>query len=212
MMTIIFIIITVVVSLIAFGNRDVSKKLLFNAYAIKHYKEWYRFFTYGLIHSDWIHLLVNMYVLYSFGRAVENFFSLIFPGKGAFYFLIMYIGGIVVSVAASYNKNKDNVYYNAVGASGAVSAVVFSSIIFYPTGGIRFMFLPFSIPSVIFGYSGWESNQLEDELEKNSWVVSKTNVGQVINNNPTELWSSVIKSLGKDYEQWVNYPLDPSLN
>lgn len=62
------------------------------------------------------------------------------------------------------------------------------------------------------GYSGWESNQLEDELKRNSWVVSKTHVGQVINDNPADLWKNLIKTLGKEYEQWVNYPLDPSLN
>ncbi len=62
------------------------------------------------------------------------------------------------------------------------------------------------------GYSGWESNQLEDELNQNSWVVSNTHVGQVINTNPTELWTNIIKTLGKDYQQWVNYPIDPSLN
>jgi len=62
------------------------------------------------------------------------------------------------------------------------------------------------------GYSGWESNQLEDELNQNSWVVSKTHVSQVITANPTELWTSIIKTLGKDYQQWINYPIDPSLN
>lgn len=62
------------------------------------------------------------------------------------------------------------------------------------------------------GYSGWASNQLEDELKRNSWVVLKTHVTQVINSNPADLWKIMIKTLGKDYEQWVNYPLDPSLN
>jgi len=62
------------------------------------------------------------------------------------------------------------------------------------------------------GYSGWESKQLEDELERDSWVVSKTRVDQVINDNPVDLWTSILKTLGKEYEQWVNYPLDPSLN
>lgn len=62
------------------------------------------------------------------------------------------------------------------------------------------------------GYSGWDSNQLDDELEKNSWVVSKTHVDQVIKDNPVDLWTRILKTLGKEYEQWVNYPSDPSLN
>ncbi len=168
-MTITIIIISVAVSAFAIINQELSQKLRFNAYAIKHSKEWYRFFTYALIHADWIHLLVNMFVLYSFGKAVENYFSIVFPGKAAFYYIILYIGGIVVSVAPSYNKNKDNIYYNAVGASGAVSAVVFSSIIFHPTGGIRFFFIPFSIPSVIFGilyliYSAYMAKRSRDNI------------------------------------------------
>lgn len=150
-MTIVIIIISVAISIVAILNQEVSQRLRFNAYAIKHFKEWYRFFSYGLVHADWIHLLINMFVLYSFGKIVETYFSIMFPGKATFYFIILYIGGLIVSVAPAYSKNKDNVYYNAVGASGAVSAVVFSSIIFYPMGGISFMFLPFSIPSVVFG-------------------------------------------------------------
>ncbi len=168
-MTIIVIILTVIVSLITLSRQDISQKLRFNAYAIKHNNEWYRFFTYGLIHADWMHLLVNMFVLYSFGTAVESYFSFVFPGKGIFYFIILYIGGVIVSVAPSYNKNKDNIYYNAVGASGAVSAVVFSSIIFYPTGGIRFLFIPFSIPAVVFGilylvYSAYMAKRSRDNI------------------------------------------------
>ncbi|MCD4679154.1 MAG: rhomboid family intramembrane serine protease [Bacteroidales bacterium] len=168
-MTIVIIIISVVVSLIAILNQGVSQKLRFNAYAIKHFKEWYRFFTYALIHADWMHLLVNMFVLYSFGMAVENYFSIVFPGKATFYFIILYIGGIIISVTPAYSKNKDNVYYNAVGASGAVSAVVFSSIIFFPTAGIRFLFIPFAIPSVVFGilyliYSAYMAKRSRDNI------------------------------------------------
>ena len=168
-MTIIIIFTSVIVSLIAIYNPQISQRLRFNAYAIKHFKEWHRFLTYGLIHADWMHLLVNMFVLYSFGRAVESYFAIVFAGKAQFYYAILYIGGIIVSVAPAYGKNKDNVYYNAVGASGAVSAVVFSSIIFYPTGGIRFIFFPFSIPSVVFGvlylvYSAYMAKRSKDNI------------------------------------------------
>ena len=125
----IIIAITVFVSITAFNNYRIFDKLKFNAYFIKHSKEAYRFFTYGLIHADWTHLIINMFVLHSFGRIVEFFFKNYFGVKGIFYFLLLYIGGIVLSVVASFQKNKDNIYYNSVGASGAVSAVVFSSII-----------------------------------------------------------------------------------
>jgi membrane associated rhomboid family serine protease len=168
-MTLIIIIVSVAISLLAFYNGELSQKLRFNAYAIKQYREWYRFLTYGFIHADYIHLLVNMFVLYSFGRVVENYFGILFPGKANFYYIILYVGGILISVAAAYNKHKDNPYYNAVGASGAVSAVVFSSILFQPTGGIRFLFLPFSIPAVVFGilylvYSAYMAKRAKDNI------------------------------------------------
>lgn len=62
------------------------------------------------------------------------------------------------------------------------------------------------------GYSGWSAKQLEQELEANSWVVSFTDLKQVIKSNPVELWGQTLKKLGKEYALWVNYPPDPSLN
>jgi membrane associated rhomboid family serine protease len=149
--TLIIIIITSVVSLIAFSNGGVFNRLKFNAYAINNNREWYRFFSHALIHADWMHLLMNMFVLYSFGGMVEDFYKFYFGSKGILYFLTLYVGSIVVSSIPSYEKHKNNAYYNAVGASGAVSAVLFASILFYPTGKIMFIFLPIPIPSFVFG-------------------------------------------------------------
>ncbi len=165
----IIIAITVLVSISAFNNYKIFDKLKFNAYFIKHSKEVYRFFSYGLIHADWMHLIINMFVLHSFGRIVEFFFKNYFGVKGIFYFLLLYIGGIALSVVASFQKNKDNIYYNSVGASGAVSAVVFSSIILYPIGKISFLFFPIPISSPVFGiiyliYSYWMSKKAKDNI------------------------------------------------
>ncbi|MCD4664308.1 MAG: YqgE/AlgH family protein [Bacteroidales bacterium] len=62
------------------------------------------------------------------------------------------------------------------------------------------------------GYSGWVSRQLEDELAKNSWLVSNIKAKQVMQENSEELWNSTIKQLGKDYAYWTNFPSDPSMN
>jgi membrane associated rhomboid family serine protease len=105
---------------------------VFNAYDIKHFKHGYRFLSYALIHADWIHLLINMMVLYSFGQVVEAYYGFIFGPKGIFYYVLLYIGGIVLSTTPSYGKHRDDYTYSAVGASGAVSAVVFASILFDP--------------------------------------------------------------------------------
>ncbi len=149
--TIFIILITVVVSVLAFSNRELFRRLVFNAYDIKHFKNTYRFLSYALIHGDWIHLLVNMMVLYSFGRIVEQYYGFYFSLKGILYYLLLYIGGTALSTLPSYGKHKDDYSYTAVGASGAVSAVVFASIVFDPLNKIYIFLIPIGIPAIIFG-------------------------------------------------------------
>ena len=131
MITLIIIALTCLVSISAFSNHSLFSKFLFNAHTIHSNREWYRFISHAFIHADWIHLAMNMYVLYMFGNMVETIFQSAFGTvRGETYFALLYSIGIIASSLPSYNKNKDNYHYNAVGASGAVSAVVFSSISF----------------------------------------------------------------------------------
>jgi len=141
---------TVIVSLLAFNNRELFRRMVFSPYDIKHFKNSYRFLSYGLIHADWVHLLVNMMVLYSFGRIVEASYIGLFGIKGILYYLLLYIGGIALSTLPSYGKHKNDYSYTAVGASGAVSAVVFASIIFSPLSKIYIFPLPIGIPAILF--------------------------------------------------------------
>jgi len=150
-MTIFIIAITVIISLIALSRIDVFDKMKFNAYLIHHNNEWYRFLSYGLIHADWMHLFINMFVLYSFGSIVEELFRYHFDMKAYVYFILLYIGGIGFSTLFDFGKYKNDIHYNAVGASGAVSAIVFSSIILYPAGKIFLFMIPIGIPSPLFG-------------------------------------------------------------
>jgi len=150
-MNLIIIIVTVLISVLAFGNAQLFERLKFNAYAINHKKESWRFVSYALVHAGWLHLLINMWVLYSFGQIVELTFKSELGLKGVIYYLLLYVGGILFSVLFDFGKQKENVYYNAVGASGAVSAVVFSSILIFPVGGIYLFPFPFAIPSWLFG-------------------------------------------------------------
>ena len=168
-MIIIIIAITAIISFLAFQNQELSDKLRFNAFAIKHGKEGWRFFSYALVHANWTHLFINMFVLYSFGDVVINAFRYFFDLKGFFYFILLYVGGTIFSVLFDFGKNKENPYYNAVGASGAVSAVVFSSILIYPTGSVYLFLIPFPIPSAIFGilylvYSAYMSKHAKDNI------------------------------------------------
>ncbi len=157
--TYIIIAITAVCSILAFNNRALSEKLLFSPYMISNHGQGYRFLSHALVHGDWMHLLVNMFVLLSFGRAVELYFTLFFGIKGAYLFSLLYLGGIALSSTPSFAKYKSDPSYRAVGASGAVSAVVFSSILIQPLSPIRFVFLPVDIPAFIFGalYLGYSA-------------------------------------------------------
>jgi membrane associated rhomboid family serine protease len=145
------IIITSLISIYAFYNQEVFDRLKFSPYAIRHNGQGWRFFTYGLVHADWIHLFINMFVLYSFGKAVIDAYHYYFDVKGILFYLLLYSGGIVFSVLFDFGKYKENIYYSAVGASGAVSAVLFAAILLFPTDRVYLFPIPFPLPSVVFG-------------------------------------------------------------
>ena len=166
--TYVIIAITCLVSISAFSRPDIVNKLIFNASSTYHRKEYYRLFSAGLLHGDWGHLIVNMYVLYAFGQITEAYYSAFIPG-GQFSFLLMYILSLGASTLYSMYRHKDNHYYNALGASGATSAVVFGMILFNPMAPLRFIFIPFVFPAVLFGiayliYSHYASKKKQDNV------------------------------------------------
>lgn len=150
-MTWVIILLTALVSIISFNKQELMRKLQFIPFMMKDSREAYRFLTYALVHADWMHLGINMFVLYSFGRITEHYYALFFPMRHTFYFLLLYVGGVLISIAPAFAKHRDNPYYAALGASGAVAAVVFASIIIQPMSGILIFPIPFEIPAIIFG-------------------------------------------------------------
>lgn len=150
-MTKIIVLITALVSIFGFQNRSMQAKLMFNAYLVKHSNEWYRVITHAFVHGGWMHLFVNMWVLWLFGGLVEDHFILEKGNLGILGYLALYLGGILFATLPSYGRHQDNFNYNAVGASGAVAAVLFSAIYFQPTMDLYLMFIPIPIPAVIFG-------------------------------------------------------------
>ena len=150
-LTYLIILLTAGVSILAMNNGQLFGKLRFNAYDAKHGNQWYRFASYGLVHAGFVHLFVNMLVLYSFGRIVESYFAIYFPGKAGYYYGMMYFGGLIFAVLPAFARHKNDVFYNAVGASGAVAAVVFSSILLHPSGKIFLFLIPVPIPAPVFG-------------------------------------------------------------
>ncbi len=149
--TIILIVITSLVSLSAFNDGRVFQSLLFEPFVIRARGEWYRFITHAFIHANWPHLLVNMFVLYMFGRNVEMLYGMITGGSPVVPFLILYGGGILFSSLPSFKRYMLDPSYRAVGASGAVSAVLFAQILMLPTTSVYFFLIPFPIPAFVFG-------------------------------------------------------------
>lgn len=150
--TIIIVIVTVLVSLGAFNNQKIMDDLIFYPPAVSRRNQWYRFFSCGLIHADYGHLIFNMLALYLFGRNVEVYFVQVFGSIGKILYLVMYITALAVSVLPTYFRHKDDYHYRSLGASGAVSAVIFSSILFDPLTGIGLFFIPIYIAGFIFGF------------------------------------------------------------
>ncbi len=188
-MTILIIAITTITSIIAFPPNVPSidsirrpewfNKYLFNAVAVAKYKQYYRMLSYGFLHANWMHLFFNMLTLYFFAPGVETVFREIFGRFGGLLFLIFYLLAIVVSTVADLIKYRNNSSYNAIGASGAVSAVLFAAILIQPTMKIMFIFLPIPISAWFFGilYLGY------------SYYMSKRNIDNI--GHSAHFWGAV---------------------
>jgi len=152
MTTFIIIGITVAASVTCFSNRHLFAKYSLSPYRVVHFKDSYQVLTHLFVHAGWAHLAFNMLTLFFFGTLVERVFSCSFgTSKGVVLFLILYAGGGIVSSIYSIVKHKNDSRYSAVGASGAVSSILFSFILLEPTRSLYMFMLPVPIPSVIFG-------------------------------------------------------------
>jgi len=150
--TFIIIIATVVVSIIAFKNEQVMENLIFYPPAVTDKNEYYRFITSGFIHADVAHLAFNMISFFLFSNAlVEPAFMEFFGDYGRAMLLLMYLLALIVALLPTYFKNKNNENYRSLGASGAVSAVVFAGIMISPLSQLGFFIIPPIIPGFIFG-------------------------------------------------------------
>jgi membrane associated rhomboid family serine protease len=170
--TIVIVIVTVGISLLAFRKQELLYRFDLSPYNLVHKKQYYRIFSHAFLHNDYMHLAINMLVLYSFGTGIEKIFGnleqqgVIFSGP--FYFVLLYLISIAIASLTTVNRYRDNSEYSAVGASGAVSAVVFTYIFFAPWQKIYFyMVLP--IPGIVFGilyllYSSYMGRRNKDNI------------------------------------------------
>lgn len=149
MITYAILIATVVVSIACFSNGSLFNKLSYSPYRMVHANEWYRIISHGFVHADWVHLFVNMFTFLSFGQYVEKFFS--YMGFSGGSFILLYFGGMIAASLYDLWKYRDNRYYTSIGASGAVSAVLFTAIFLNPWDKI-YLFAAIPIPGIVFGF------------------------------------------------------------
>lgn len=135
---------TIVTSLYAFYDHSLYGKFMMHPYSVSRKSKIYTLITSGLIHADWMHLFFNMFTFFAFAFTLEQYI-------GSWQFGLLYFLGLVLSDLPSVFKHKDDFHYNSLGASGAISAVLFSYILFNPLTKIYIMFIPIGIPAVIFG-------------------------------------------------------------
>ena len=151
MITFIIIGVTAIISIAAFGNRAMMEKLIFQPTEAKR-GQWYRLFTYGVLHADYMHLIFNMFTLYFFGGEIERAFKITFGEEaGTACYLLLYITALPISILPTYLKQKNNVNYRGLGASGAVSAVIFAYILINPMSFMGILFIPIWLPAFLFG-------------------------------------------------------------
>ena len=156
--------ITCLVSWMAFNNRKLADRLILWPPAIDKHRQYDRLVTYGFIHADFMHLLFNMMTLYFFGRQIEVLMTGL---VGVWTYPAFYISALVISILPTYLKNQHNPNYLSLGASGAVSAVLFAFILIAPWQLIFIFFIP--LPAIIFavlyvGYSIWMDRRGGDRI------------------------------------------------
>jgi membrane associated rhomboid family serine protease len=142
-------------SMLALYNPNVFHALKFNPWIIRERRQWYRFITSAFVHAGFVHLALNMYVLYLFGPFVEGQFILMEGGDiliGRLIFGLFYLTACVFSAAHSYEKHRHNPSYSAVGASGAIAAVVFAFIAMRPAAPLGVVLIPYlRLPAFVMG-------------------------------------------------------------
>lgn len=160
--------ITVLISMMAFNRPTLLAHFMMNPYKVRTQGQYYRFITSGFIHQNHMHLILNMFSFYFFGRVIEIVFGMIFGDWGGVYYILLYLVAIVTSDVPSYLKNKNNPRYNSLGASGGVAAVIFASIVFQPIQDIC-LFLYICLPGFILGtayiiYSYYQGKKANDNI------------------------------------------------
>ncbi len=140
-----------------FGAPQIIERCLFRPYDFARGRNRFTAISSGFVHADLPHLLFNMMTFWFFGIPLER-------RIGTPMFVLLYVLGLLVSLWGTYHKHRNNPQYATLGASGAISAVLFAAIVYFPTMSLFILPIPFPIPAPVFavlylGYSWWSAKQ-----------------------------------------------------
>ena len=136
--------ITLAISLLAFNSDELYDQFILHPYSVAQGKRVYTLITSGLIHKDLSHLFFNMFSYYFFAFQLERYI-------GHWQFGLLYVASLILSDMPTVVKHKNDYWYHSLGASGAISAVVFAYILFNPLSDMYLLFIPIPIPAILFG-------------------------------------------------------------
>lgn len=156
-------IVTIATSLVGlYGSPKLIDACLFRPYWFKRRKEYHTIVTSALVHGDLMHLLFNMMTFYFFAFSLERYI-------GTTWFVVLYAAGLLVSHAGTYYKHRNEPDYACLGASGAISAVLFAAIVFFPEQKLFIIPIPVPIPAPLFAvgylaYTYWAAKQQQGRI------------------------------------------------
>lgn len=156
--SLIILVATSAISLIGlFGSQKVIQQSLFRPYWLLRRKQYETVITSGFVHADLMHLIFNMMTFYFFAFALEGVI-------GTAHFVLLYLAGLLVSHAGTYFKHRNDPEYASLGASGAISAILFAAILFFPNQSLYIIPIPVPIPAPLFAvgylaYTWWASKR-----------------------------------------------------
>lgn len=153
---------TIITSIYALNDPNLFGKFMLHPYSVSRRHKVYTLITSGLIHADWMHLFFNMMTFYFFAFQLEAMI-------GSWQFATVYFLGLILSDIPSVIKHKNDMWYNSLGASGAISAVLFSFILCQPFSTMLIIPIPFPIWAIVFGplylvYCAYASKNVRDHI------------------------------------------------
>lgn len=163
------IILTAAITWYAWNVNPKAQQLgMLRPYLVFKEDRWYQLLSSGFLHANLTHLLFNMITLFFFGPVVER-------SVGPGYFLGLYAAGLLLANIPSLFRHRDNPNFGSLGASGAVGAVLFAFIYFFPMEPIYIFFIPIGIPAVVFGavfigYSFWGQHRASDHINHEAHI------------------------------------------